>query len=109
MSSDALAVHQSTLAAQLGEESPVTVRAILDPSGTEEATVYGWLEEHEYNGDKDSGNVTQKRDGKRFVCATIPAFDVYLNLQIYFPDTDETYLVQSVDRDKHGAQVLWLY
>ena len=109
MSRDALAVHQSTLAAQLGEESPVTVQAILDPSGTEEATVYGWLENHEYDGDKDSGNVTQKRDGKRFICATIPAFDVYQNLQIYFPDTDETYFVQSVNRDEQGAQVLWLY
>lgn len=109
MSSDALAVHQSTLAAQLGEGSPVTVQAILDPSGEKEATVYGWFEDHEYNGDKDSGNVTQKRDGKRFVCATIPAFDVYQDLQIYFPDTDESYTVQSVDRDKQGAQVLWLY
>ena len=109
MTIDALAIHQSTLSAQLGEDSPVTVQAVLDPSGTEEAVVFGWLEDHEYNGDKDSANVNQKRDGKRFICATIPAFDVYLDLQIYFPDTGESYTVQSVDRDKQGAQVLWLY
>lgn len=102
-------IYKSTLAAQLGKDSPVTVRAILDPSGPEECEVYGWFEAHEDSGDKGRGNVHQKIEMKRFICAEIPAFDVYENLTIYFPDTDETFTVSRPDLDENGAQVLWVY
>lgn len=109
MTRSALEAYQVTLEAQLGEQSPSTLLAILDRAGDNETELYGWLEDHTYNGNKDSANVTQKRDGIRFICASVPTtIDVYDNLTLYFLDLDREYTVECVDRDKHGVQVLWL-
>ena len=108
MTAQALNVYDETLKAQLGENSPFTIQAILDPSGEHETIIYGWFEAHTYNGQRDSANVTQRRAGKRFVTKEVPNFDVYKNLTLQITGKEETYKVDYIERDEVGVQVIWL-
>lgn len=108
MSKSTLDIYKAHLDAQLGENSPITIRAIIDPSGLN-AVVYGVFDDTDYFGNKDGGNVRQFLDGRRFILSIKPAFDVYDNLELYFPDLSLTYKIQRIDTDLTGAQVLWVY
>jgi len=103
-------VYNETLKAQLGQDSPVTVRAlIVPPSGGDVLEIYGWLESHTYNANKDAGNVNQRREAVRFITAQAPEISVYENYKINFPDSGKAYTVEYIEKDLNGAQVLWLY
>jgi len=103
-------VYDSTLRAQLGQDSPVTVRAlIVPPDGGDSVEIYGWLDSHTYNSEKDAGNVYQRRAGTRFVTAQVPVISIYENYKINFPDLGRTYTIEYIETDLTGAQVLWLY
>jgi len=45
-------IYKAHLNAQLGENSPITIEAIIDPSGINETTVYGVFDDTDYKGDK---------------------------------------------------------
>jgi hypothetical protein len=92
----------------LGENSPITIQAIIDPTGTSES-VYGVFDDVDYKGNKDGGNVRQYLDGRRFILSTPPTIDVYENKTIYFPDMDESFIITRIDKDASGAAVLWVY
>jgi len=108
MTTSALNIYRSHLSAQLGENSPITMKAIIDPTGINE-TVYGVLDDVDYRGNKDGANVQQFLDGRRFVLSVVPTFDVYDDKEIYFEDLEETYTIKRLDKDLVGAQVLWVY
>jgi len=108
MSDDALDIYSSHLAEQLGEDGVFTESAIYDPSGDDENTLYGVFDDTTIRENKDSGNVTQFAEMVRFVLKSHPSFDVYTDKQIYLPYRAETYTINYVDKDKNGADILWL-
>jgi hypothetical protein len=108
MTTSAQAIYRSHLTEILGENSPITIQAIIDPTGLNE-TVYGVLDDVDYQGNKDSANVRQFLDGRRFILSSVPVFDVYDNKQIFFTDLNLTYTIKRLDTDLNGAQVLWVY
>ena len=109
MTTSARNIYKAHLNAQLGENSPITIEAIIDPSGINETTVYGVFDDTDYKGDKDGGNVKQYLDGRRFILSTPPSLDVYEDKTIYFPDLSATYTIRRIDKDETGAAVLWVY
>ena len=109
MTTSALNIYKAHLNAQLGENSPITLQAIIDPSGEDESTVYGVFDDTDYKGNKDSGNVRQYLDGRRFILSSPPTVDVYADKTIYFPDLDTSFTIQRIDKDTYGAAVLWVF
>lgn len=112
MSSDTLSIYSETLAAQLGEDGIFTERAVIDPDGIhgDPVEIWGIFEDNTKVGNKDSGHVEQKTTGPRFITASISNIDVYDDYAITFPDRGEEYkfIIQYINRDMQGAQVLWL-
>jgi len=109
MTTSALNIYKTHLNEQLGENSPITIMAIIDPSGIDESTVFGVLDNTDYKGPKDGGNVKQFLDGTRFILSSPPTLDVYADRTIYFPDLNITYTIRSISKDDFGAAVLWVY
>lgn len=109
MTTNALNIYKTHLNNQLGENSPITIMAIIDPSGVNESIVYGVFDDTDYRGNKDGGNVKQYLDGRRFILSTPPTLDVYQDKEIFIPDLNVTYIIRRIDKDIHGAAVLWVY
>lgn len=112
MSSDALAIYAGTLSEQLGKDGEFSERAVIDPDGVhgDPVEIWGVFEENTKIGNKDSGHVEQKTTGPRFITASIGDIDVYDDYEITFPDRGVEYkfVIQYVNRDLQGTQVLWL-
>ena len=108
MASDALEVYDEQLEYILSEDAHFTVTAIYDPTGSP-STISGVFDDHTFRGNKDGGNVYQKKVGKRFVVKSILDFDIYTDKELTINlDTPVTYEIDYVARDFYGAQVLWL-
>lgn len=108
MTTEALDIYRLHLNEQLGENSPVTTEATLDPSGEDEVTLYGIFEENTFRSGSDTANQFPKRSGARFIVPTIENFDIYENKEIVIPYYDKRYTVNFIETDENGAQVLWL-
>jgi hypothetical protein len=112
MSSDALDIYRDHLDEQLGVNAPATEEAVIDPSGTLETHIYGVFDDNTFRNGQDTANQYPKREGARFTISQIPAsmtnFDVYANINIYLPYRDKTFIIQYIETDKQGAQVIWL-
>jgi hypothetical protein len=114
MSSDTLNIYREHLDEQLGVNAPATEEAVIDPSGTLEANLYGVFDDNTFRSGADRNNNFPKSAGARFTISKIPDnmkdenFDIYTNVSIYFPYRDKTYLIQYIEKDEQGAQVLWM-
>ena len=109
MTADALQIYEDQLSEILGEEGHFTESALFDPSGDDEATIYGIFDHNSNKGQKDSGNAKQKISDPHFIVKESPfaqTKDVYQNKIITIRDED--YIIYYVSFDKTGAQVLWL-
>lgn len=105
MASDALAGYNEQLEYNLSEEGQFTETGVYDPSGIAE-DITGIFDDHTFRGEKDPGNSKSKLNGARFVVYEIVDFDIELNIE--FTIRGETYEIDYVEKDKQGAQVLWL-
>jgi hypothetical protein len=108
MTSSALTFYRDTIEHQLGEDSPITEQAIIDPTG-ESLTVYGVLDDHTYPANKDGGNAMQRLNARRFIIADPLTLEIHEDVQIYFPLRDLLLKIQLQETDLQGAQVLWVY
>jgi hypothetical protein len=107
MSTEAINIHSTQLAYQLGEEGVFTERAVYDPDGSA-LDVYGIFDDNTYRGDKDAANVFQHITGPRFVVSSITTFDIYDNKILYIVSKDRNYTIDYIDTDEKGALVIWL-
>lgn len=105
MASDALAGYNEQLEYILSEEGQFTETGVYDPSGIAE-DITGIFDDHTFRGDKDQGNAKSKLNRARFIVFEIVDFDIELNIEITI--RSETYTIHYIDKDKQGAQVLWL-
>ena len=107
MSIAALAAYKSTLDWQLGKDSPLTVAAVYDPSGVDEATIYGIFDEVAYHSTgTDPQGAMRKQKYSLFTISESPSFDIYENKTILLDTV--IYKISFRDYDKTGAQRLWL-
>ncbi len=111
MSTDALDIYAEQLQEQLGENGNGTESGLLSPDGVKVVKIWGWFEHNTFRSGRDTAKQVPKREGARFITAgkqELGDFDVYNNIEIYFPYRDETYIIQYAEKDDNGAQVLWL-
>lgn len=108
MSDDALDIYDSHLSEQLGSGGVFTERAVYDPSGLDEAELYGIFEKTSSRSNDDGGHVSQKTSSIRFILKQMMVFDIYAEKEVYFPYREATYTIDYVDVDENGADVLWL-
>jgi len=108
MTTAALDIYQGHLDSQLGSGGVFTEPAVFDPSGAA-VTIYGIFDKNKIRTNKGSGNVQQKKSGPRFIVSDIDfTIDIYENKTLYLSYRDETYIIDEIDRDDAGAQVIWL-
>jgi len=108
MTTSANEIYNTHLSEQLGEDGVFTEPAVFDPSGSA-LDVYGIFDDSPIRENKDGGNVYSKTQKVRFIISDIDAFDLYEDKEIYLTDREQTYTVQSITKDKTGAQILWLF
>ena len=109
MSAEALAIFNTHLAEQLGENGVFTESGVYDPDG-DAVDLTGVFDDHTFKGSaKDGGNNNQQKEGARFIVASMTDFDLYDNKQLFLSYRNKTYTIEYVERDESGAQVLWLY
>jgi hypothetical protein len=107
MSLESMAVYKSHLDWQLGEDSPLTVTAIYDPSGENEQPLYGIFDEVAYHSTgADPQGTMRKNKYSLFTIAQSPAFDINDDKKILIDM--QLYIISFRDYDKTGAQRLWL-
>ena len=107
MTTDAINIHAAHLTAQLGEDGVFTECAVYDPTGAA-VDIYGIFDDNTYRGNKDSANVYQEITGPRFVVSSILDFEIYDDQTLHLASNDTTYIIDYVDTDEKGAQVIWL-
>jgi hypothetical protein len=111
MSSDALDIYREHLNEQLGENASISERAVFDPNGLA-IDIYGVFDDNTFRSGQDTANQNPKREGARFTISQMPVtvidFDVYTDVEIYFPYRDKTFKINFIEKDEQGAQVLWL-
>jgi hypothetical protein len=109
MSSDALQIYQEHQDEQFGENSPFTEMAVFDPDGLS-IDIWGVFDDNTFRDGQGRGNFNPKRSGARFVISQMPVtgFDVYTDYQLSFPERSLLFKIEYAEKDKQGAQVLWL-
>ena len=112
MSSSTLAIRRAQLNSQLGENSPETELAILDPD-SKTIPFYGVFDDNVIQGNKDSGNVYQKVRKPRFIDSELPYEKSDMQgLDISLPyrstTTKSRYEIKYIQEDAEGVQILWL-
>jgi hypothetical protein len=111
MSLDTLDIYRDHLDEQLGINAPMSEEAVFDPSGLS-IKIYGVFDDNTFRSGEDRANQNPKREGARFTISQMPStvinFDIYSDVEIYFPYRDKTFKIQYVETDDSGAQVLWL-
>jgi hypothetical protein len=106
---EALEIYRSHLTEEMGEDAPMSVDAILDPSGANEQTIYGLFDENVVNQNKDSGNVYQKVSKPRLFLSELPLDkDLMSGMDVYISYVDKTYNINYIQSDIEGVQILWL-
>lgn len=108
MSDEVLDIYDLTLAEQLGQNGVFTTSAVYDPDGSA-VTLYGIYENNTFRADEGGGNVEVKKSGPRFIVSEIDDdIDLYEDIELYIARASRTFVIQYIDRDYQGAQVLWL-
>ena len=102
-------IYNAHLAAQISAaDAPFVEAAIFDP-GVDEVSLFGWFDEHTFKENSDSGHVSQYRQGPRFIVATVDfSVNVYENKILRLVERNRDYVIQNIDYDANGVQVIWL-
>jgi len=106
MTSSALNTYDTQLTNILGENGQFTEEAVYDPSGVDEAIIYGVFDDHTFRGNKDGGNVSAKLDGPRFIAAESMTLNIYLDKTLQVRGDD--YIIQYIDKCTAGFVTIWL-